>query len=63
MTRFITIQQCSVPRVQAARRARTAARWHADAYFGLASAIIQQREKIKRQTIQHLRLQHSKLAA
>ena len=35
----------------------------ADAYFGRASAIIQQRERIKRQTIEHRRLQHRKLAA
>jgi hypothetical protein len=30
----------------------------ADAYFGRAEAIIKQRERIKRQTIQHRRLQH-----
>ena len=35
----------------------------ADAYFGRAEAIIQQRERIKRQTIEHRRLQHRKLAA
>ncbi|MCB2063110.1 MAG: transposase, partial [Novosphingobium sp.] len=35
----------------------------ADAYFGRAAAIIQQRERIKRQTIEHRRLQHRKLAA
>ena len=35
----------------------------ADAYFGRASAIIKQRERIKRQTIKHRRLQHRKLAA
>ena len=35
----------------------------ADAYFGRADAIIKQRERIKRQTIQHRRLQHRKLAA
>jgi putative transposase len=35
----------------------------ADAYFGRAEAIIQQREMIKRQTIEHRRLQHRKLAA
>jgi Transposase and inactivated derivatives len=35
----------------------------ADAYFGRAAAIIKQRERIKRQTIQHRRLQHRKLAA
>ncbi|WP_082703542.1 hypothetical protein [Novosphingobium sp. Fuku2-ISO-50] len=33
------------------------------AYFGRAPAIIQQRERIKRQTIEHRRLQHRKLAA
>jgi transposase InsO family protein len=35
----------------------------ADAYFGRADAIIKQRERIKRQTIQHRRLQHHNLAA
>ena len=35
----------------------------ADAYFGRAPAIIKQRERIKRQTIEHRRLQHRKLAA
>ncbi len=35
----------------------------ADAYFGRAEAIIQQRERIKRQTIEHRRLQHRKIAA
>ena len=35
----------------------------ADAYFGRSEAIIQQRERIKRQTIQHRRLQHQKRAA
>jgi len=35
----------------------------ADAYFGRAQAIIQQRERIKRQTIEYRRLQHRKLAA
>ena len=35
----------------------------ADVYFGRASAITQQRERIKRQTIEHRRLQHRKLAA
>ena len=34
----------------------------ADAYFGKASAIIEQREMIKRQTIEPRRLQHRKLA-
>jgi putative transposase len=34
----------------------------ADAYFGRAVAIIKQRERIKRQTIEHRRLQHRKLA-
>ena len=35
----------------------------ADAYFGRAPAIIKQRERIKRKTIEHRRLQHRKLAA
>lgn len=35
----------------------------ADAHFGRASIIIKQRERIKRQTIEHRRLQHRKLAA
>ena len=35
----------------------------ADAYFGRAQAIIQKRERIKRQTIEYRRLQHRKLAA
>ena len=35
----------------------------ADAYFGRAQAIIKQRERIKRQTIEHRRLQHRKIAA
>ena len=35
----------------------------ADAYFGRAPAIIEQRERIKRQTIEYRRLQHRKLAA
>ena len=35
----------------------------ADAYFGRATAIIQRRERIKRQTIEHRRLQHRKRAA
>jgi hypothetical protein len=35
----------------------------ADAYFGRAETIIKQRERIKRQTIQHRRLQHRKIAA
>ena len=35
----------------------------ADVYFGRASAIIEQRERIKRQTIEIRRLQHRKLAA
>jgi len=35
----------------------------ADAYFGRAEAIIKQRERIKRKTIRHRRLQHRKLAA
>ena len=35
----------------------------ADAYCGRAEAIIKQRERIKRKTIEHRRLQHRKLAA
>ena len=35
----------------------------ADAYFGRAQAIIKQRERIKRQTIEYRRLQHRKIAA
>jgi hypothetical protein len=35
----------------------------ADAYFGRAEAILKQGERIKRQTIQHRRLQHRKIAA
>ena len=35
----------------------------ADAYFGRAEAILKQRERIKRQTFQHWRLQHRKIAA
>ena len=35
----------------------------ADACFGRAEAIIQQRERIKRRTIEHRRLQHRKIAA
>ena len=35
----------------------------ADAYFGRAPTIIQQRERIKRQTIKHRCLKHRKLAA
>jgi len=35
----------------------------ADAYFGRAQAIIKHRERIKRQTIEHRRLQHRKIAA
>ena len=35
----------------------------ADAHFGRAEDIIKQRERIKRQTIEHRRLQHRKLAA
>ena len=35
----------------------------ADAYFGRAPAIIHRRERIKRQTIEHRRLQHRKHAA
>lgn len=35
----------------------------ANAYFGRASAIVKQRERIKRQTIEYRRLQNRKLAA
>lgn len=35
----------------------------ADAYFGRVEAIIRQRERIKKKTIEHRRLQHRKLAA
>ena len=35
----------------------------AEAYFGRAQLILKQRERIKRQTIEHRRLQHRKLAA
>ena len=35
----------------------------ADAYFGRAAAIIERRERIKRKTLEHRRLQHRKLAA
>ena len=35
----------------------------ADAYFGRAASILNQRERIKRHTIEHRRLQHRKLAA
>lgn len=35
----------------------------ADAYFGRAAAIIKRRERIKRKTLEHRRLQHCKLAA
>ena len=35
----------------------------ADAYFGRAETIIKRRERIKRKTIEHRRLQHRKLAA
>ena len=35
----------------------------ADAYFGRANAILEKRERIKRQTIQNRRLQHQQLAA
>ena len=38
--------------------------WQTDfTYFGRAQSIIKQRERIKRQTIEHRRLQHRKLAA
>jgi len=35
----------------------------ADAYFGRAQAIIQQRDRIKRQTAKQSRLHHRKIAA
>ena len=35
----------------------------ADAYFGRAADILRERAHIKRQTIQHRRLQHRKIAA
>ena len=35
----------------------------ADAYFGRATQILAERERIKRQTIEHRRLQHRKIAA
>jgi len=35
----------------------------ADAYFGRAASIIKHRERIKRKTIQHRRLQYRKIAA
>jgi transposase InsO family protein len=35
----------------------------ADTYFGRAAAILKQRERIKRQTIEHRRLQNQKIAA
>ena len=35
----------------------------ADVYLGRAETIIRQREKIKRKTIEHRRLQHRQLAA
>ena len=35
----------------------------ADAYFGRAAAIISERERIKRKTIEHRRLQHRRIAA
>ncbi len=35
----------------------------ADAYFGRAADILRQRASIKRQTIEHRRLQHRKIAA
>jgi len=46
-------------------------RWHqtlknvtpADAYFGRAETIIKRRERIKRKTFEHRRLQYRKLAA
>ena len=35
----------------------------ADAYFGRAEAIINRRERIKRKTLEHRRLQHRNIAA
>ncbi len=35
----------------------------ADAYFGRAADILRRRARIKRQTIEHRRLQHRKFAA
>jgi hypothetical protein len=35
----------------------------ADAYFGRAAQILAERERFKRQTIEHRRLQHRKIAA
>jgi len=35
----------------------------ADAYLGRAETIIKQRERMKRQTLEHQRLQHRKIAA
>ena len=35
----------------------------ADVYFGRGKAILREREKIKKQTIKHRRLQHQKQAA
>ena len=35
----------------------------ADAYFGRAADILRQRARIERQTIEHRRLQHRKIAA
>ena len=57
--------------IERLRRALQPPRYHesldnvtpADAYFGRATAIINERERIKRQTIEHRRLQHRKLAA
>ena len=35
----------------------------ADAYFGRATPVLAERERIKRQTIEHRRLQNRKIAA
>ena len=53
---FMDARQPAYNRTQAVKRA-------VDAYFGRAATIIKQRERIKRQTIEHRRLQHRKLAA
>ena len=46
------------------RTSRPNQMWQTDfTYFGRAQSIIKQRERIKRQTIEHRRLQHRKLAA
>ena len=46
------------------RTSRPNQMWQTDfTYFGRAQSIVKQRERIKRQTIEHRRLQHRKLAA